>query len=47
MAMPKRTYQRSKIKRKRKMGFRARILTKEGKRIIKRRRLKQRSRLSS
>ena len=45
--MPKRTYQPSKIKRKRKFGFRKRNLTKSGKNIIKRRLLKGRKKISS
>lgn len=46
LVMPKRTYQPKKIKRKRKHGFLKRSLTKEGKKIIKRRRIKGRTKLS-
>jgi len=45
--MPKRTYQPSKIKRKRKFGFRKRLKTKDGQKTLKRRRSKKRSKLSS
>ena len=45
--MPKRTYQPSKIKRKRKFGFRNRLKTKDGQKTLKRRRLKKRTKLSS
>lgn len=45
--MPKRTYQPKKRKRARSHGFRKRAKTKTGKKIIKRRRLKQRTKLSS
>ena len=44
--MPKRTYQPKKIKRARKHGFRSRMKTRDGRKVIKRRRLKGRAKIS-
>ncbi|HEX5456204.1 MAG TPA: 50S ribosomal protein L34 [Candidatus Saccharimonadales bacterium] len=45
--MPKRTYQPKKRKRARNHGFFKRMATKAGQKVIKRRRLKGRSKLSA
>lgn len=42
----KRTYQPSRVRRNRKFGFRARMKTNGGRKVIKRRRAKGRSKLS-
>jgi len=44
--MPKRTYQPKKKRRKRVHGFRRRMRTLGGRKIIKRRRIKERKKLS-
>ncbi|MBN1697192.1 MAG: 50S ribosomal protein L34 [Spirochaetales bacterium] len=42
----KRTFQPSRVKRKRRLGFRAKMQTKSGRLILKRRRRKGRKKLS-
>ena len=44
--MPKRTYQPKKLKRARKHGFRAKMATSGGIKVLKRRRAQGRSKLS-
>ncbi|MFH1427436.1 MAG: 50S ribosomal protein L34 [Patescibacteria group bacterium] len=44
--MPKRTYQPNKKRAKKKHGFKKRMLTKAGRNVLKRRRLKKRAKLT-
>jgi len=44
--MPKRTYQPKRVSRKRKLGYRARLSTRGGRRVLKARRLKGRWKLT-
>jgi len=44
--MPKRTYQPKKLKRQRKVGFRVRNKTKGGRKVLKRRMLKGRKKIT-